>query len=126
MYILSQLSMSLRLDSITDSHPSLAGLIPIIKGVLAVLISVGIYRVLASLLIVFARRWRGVKRLLLGANYLDGTWIGKFQTDDSLTIYTVEHFEQDLSSLHISGRGFYQSGEIHSQWNSLPQATDDD
>ena len=77
----------------------------------ALLLSVGIYKLLATMLLGFARKLKFVKRHLLGASYVNGTWIGKFKASDSSIVYTVEHFEQTLSSLKVRGQAFRASGE---------------
>lgn len=91
----------------------------------ALLLSVGIYKLLAGILLGFARKLKFVKRHLLGASYVNGTWIGKFKGSDSSIVYTVEHFEQTLSSLKIRGQAFRESGESYAQWTSESETIDE-
>jgi len=96
-----------------------------LKPMCALLLSVGVYKFLATVLLGFARKTKLVKRHLLGASYLNGTWIGKFKTADSSTVYTVEHFEQTISSLKVRGQAFRDSGESYAQWNSASETIDE-
>jgi len=89
------------------------------------LLSLGIYKFLAIVLLGFSRRLKFVKRHLLGASYVNGTWVGKFKTADSSFAYTVEHFEQTLSSLKVRGQAFRESGESYAQWNSESETIDE-
>jgi hypothetical protein len=102
-----------------------SGILPYLKPAGALLLSVGVYKFLATLLLSMSRKWKFIKRHLLGANYLNGTWVGKFRTFDSSWIYTVEHFEQTLSSLKIRGQGFTADGESYAYWNSLSETIDE-
>lgn len=65
-----------------------------------------------------------MKRLLLGASYMNGTWIGKFQGANG-AIYTVEHFEQGISSLKIRGQAFHANGSSYAYWNSVSETVDE-
>jgi hypothetical protein len=94
----------------------------LLKPVVSLLSAVGIYKFLASLLLGTARSWKWVKRLLLGASYLNGTWTGRFQASNDETIYTVEHFEQTLSSLKIRGQAYHADGSSYAYWNSISEA----
>jgi hypothetical protein len=96
-----------------------------LKPVGALLLSIGVYKLLATTLLGFARKLQFVKRHLLGANYLNGTWVGKFEASDSSIVYTVEHFEQTLSSLKVRGQAFRESGESYAQWNSTSETIDE-
>lgn len=98
---------------------------PYLKPISAIVLSAGLYKLFASLLLSSFRRFLWVKRFILGANYLNGTWIGKFRLGDSSTVFTVEHFEQTLSSLVIRGQAFYTSGESYAQWHSVSVSLDE-
>lgn len=86
--------------------------------------AVGIYKMLASLVLSLAKRWNWVKRWLLGAHYLGGTWVGSFKSASGETIRTVEHFEQSLSTLKIRGQAFNEHGESYALWNSVSENID--
>lgn len=94
----------------------------ILKPAVAMLASVGVYRILAGLILQAASRWRWVKRFLLGASYMNGTWVGKFLSSSNGAIHTVEHFEQTLSSLKIRGQGFDVRGSSYAYWHSVSEA----
>jgi hypothetical protein len=96
-----------------------------LKPLGTLLLSIGVYKFLATLLLGFARRLKSVKRHLLGASYVNGTWVGKFKASDSSFVYTVEHFEQTLSSLKVRGQAFRESGESYAQWNSESETIDE-
>ena len=94
------------------------------QPVAALLLSVGVYKLLASILLSTSRKFKIVKRHLLGANYVNGTWYGKFRLADESFVHTVEHFEQTLSSLKIRGQGFRSSGKSYAQWTSVSETID--
>lgn len=96
-----------------------------LKPAVSLLASVGIYKLFAGLLLTTAKRWKWVKRFLLGASYVNGTWIGKFQTASGETIHTVEHFEQTISSLKIRGQAYNSSGSSYAYWNSVSETIDE-
>jgi hypothetical protein len=96
-----------------------------LKPLGSLLLSIGVYKFLATVLLGFARKLKIVKRHLLGARYVNGTWIGKFQNSGNLVVYTVEHFEQSLSSLKVRGQGYLESGESYAQWNSEAETIDE-
>jgi len=101
-----------------------AAIAPYLNPIATILLSVGTYKLLATMLLGTARKVAFVKRHLLGASYLNGTWIGKFSTADASLIYTVEHFEQTLSSLKIRGKAYTQEDKLYAQWNSLAETID--
>lgn len=115
-FAIQKLLPLLQLDPNVDSYLKPAG---------TLLLSVGVYKFLATSLLGLARKMKFVKRHLLGASYLNGTWIGKFKAADSSVVYTVEHFEQTLSSLKIRGQAFRASGESYAQWNSESETIDE-
>ncbi|RZF30125.1 hypothetical protein EVC45_08925 [Paraburkholderia sp. UYCP14C] len=97
----------------------------LIKPGVTLLSAVGIYKSLASALVKITKKWRWVKRKLLGPSYVNGTWIGKFEASDGEPIYTVEHFEQSLSSLKIRGQAFHADGRSYAHWKSIAETIDE-
>lgn len=95
-----------------------------LKPLGTLLLSIGIYKLLATLLLASSRKIKFVKRHLLGPSYLNGTWVGKFRTSESSIVYSVEHFEQTLSSLKIRGQAFSVADESYAYWNSLSETID--
>jgi hypothetical protein len=98
---------------------------PYLKPIGALLLSTGFYKLISSVLAGFARKLKFVKRHLLGASYVNGTWAGKFTASDASTIYTIEHFEQTLFSLKVRGQAFRDSGESYAQWTSESETIDE-
>lgn len=96
-----------------------------VTPVAALLLAVGIYKAIASALLGITRRWKFVKRWMLGASYVNGTWVGKFSAEDGSLVYTVEHFEQDLSGLQIRGQGQCADGTWYANWVSEAAAIDE-
>lgn len=90
----------------------------------ALLLSLGIYKALATTLLGTARTLKFVKRHLLGPSYVNGTWIGEFTKSDGSKVVTVEHFEQTLSSLKIRGRAYEPSGS-YAHWQSVAETIDE-
>lgn len=102
-----------------------SGIGPYVEPVGALLLSLGIYKLFAVILLGFTRKLGFVKRHILGASYVNGTWIGKFTSSDESIIYTVEHFEQTLSSLKVRGQAFRVSGASYAQWTSQSETIDE-
>ncbi len=117
--------MFLAIQHLTPLLGSPSESLTLLAPVGGLLVSVGVYKLLATLLQAAARRIKLVKRHLLGANYLNGTWVGRFRTRDGEPIYTVEHFEQTLSSLQVRGQAFRESGESYAYWNSTSETIDE-
>lgn len=115
-FAIQKLLPLLQLDSNVDSF---------LKPIGTLFLSIGVYKLLATSLLGVARKMKFVKRHLLGASYLNGTWVGKFTSADSSVVYTVEHFEQTLSSLKVRGQAFRDSGQSYAQWNSESETIDE-
>jgi hypothetical protein len=92
---------------------------------LTALTSVGAYSGVASLLGLFITNSRRIRGILLGSRYIEGTWIGKFQKDDGVPIFTVEHFEQTLGTLMIRGAAYFESGKRYAKWDSIAEKIDE-
>ena len=80
------------------------------------LISLGIYRFLTLFLLNIFRKSKWFKKYILGAYYLEGTWVGFFIGNENRIRYFVETFEQDLNSLVIRGKSFKDEGAYHGSW----------
>ncbi|MBA1419620.1 MAG: hypothetical protein FAF03_01840 [Epsilonproteobacteria bacterium] len=83
-----------------------------------------VYQTLSKSLLVLARNFNWLKKHLLGVQYLNGTWVGKFTVANDEPIFTVETFEQTLSALHISGEAFDMKGSTYAQWESVAVSID--
>lgn len=97
----------------------------ILLPVLGLLMSAGIYKLLAMILLDAIKRVRLVKKYYLGASYLRGTWVGRFTADNNSVVLTVEQFEQTLLSTKIHGEARDSSGQTYAQWNSVAEAIDE-
>ena len=93
-----------------------------VQPIIAILSTAGIYGTLSSILMTLSRNVEWFKKHLLGAGYLNGTWIGKFTIDNDETIFTVETFEQTISSLKIRGHAFHENGKTFAQWESVAES----
>ncbi len=54
--------------------------------------------------------------MILGASYMEGTWVGFFIGHDETPRFFIETFEQSISDLIIRGKAFKESGEYHGSW----------
>jgi hypothetical protein len=115
-FVIQHVLPLLKLDPNSDSY---------LKPLGTLLLSVGVYKLLATILLSSTRKLKFVKRHLLGASYVNGTWIGKFRASDASVVYTVEHFEQTLSSLKVRGQAFRGSGDSYAQWTSESETIDE-
>jgi hypothetical protein len=86
--------------------------------------TVGCYLLLARILRVFFDRLRLARKLLLGAEYVEGTWIGCFTTPTGEKKYTIEHFEQTLDGVVIRGEALTPNGVQYAQWVSIAVSID--
>jgi hypothetical protein len=91
----------------------------VITPFIGIILSLGVYRLMASVLLSFAKNWNWLKRHLLGPSYINGTWVGKYRLFDGSVARTVEHFEQNVGSLQIRGTAYLSNGAIHAQWSSV-------
>lgn len=85
---------------------------------LAGLISLGLYRFLATVSLSLFRNIPLVKKFILGPKYMEGTWIGFFVGHENKIRHLVETFEQDLSELVIRGTVYKDDGSYHCSYVS--------
>ena len=85
---------------IQHGAPVVSGLDPTFARYLAplaaLLLSVGIYKTLASSLLKITRRWKFIKRWMLGASYINGTWVGKFSAEHGAVVLRKQLTNRDL------------------------------
>lgn len=93
-----------------------------LEFIITALTTGGIYVSLSHVLLKYSRNINWFKKHLLGARYLNGTWIGKFTVAKDETILTVEKFEQTLSTLKIKGYAFDSKGKTYAQWESVAES----
>ena len=93
------------------------------KLALAALATFGAYKLLAALLIQSIDRLPGVKSIIFGPSFVEGTWIGQFH-DNNQPKWTVEHFEQSLNGIVIRGYAQNQDGTPYASWTSTAASVD--
>ena len=124
MYI-AGFTVSIMYIIITKGIPLLNGLefgSEYIKPIVTFVSAVAIYDTLYKVLIVLSRNLNWLNKHLLGARYLNGTWIGKFTIENNEPIFSVEIFEQTISSLKIRGYAFHENGKTFAQWVSTSES----
>jgi hypothetical protein len=97
---------------------------PVLGLIGGFLLSAGAYSLLSIALRWLMERSHFVRALVLGPSYMHGTWIGWFRGHSGDLRYMVEHFNQDLDSLVITGHSFHADGSDHGHWNSDAVALD--
>ncbi|MFC1596177.1 hypothetical protein ACFL4D_02715 [Candidatus Margulisiibacteriota bacterium] len=91
---------------------------PFWSVIAACLISLGIYRTLATLLLEVFRNISFIKKWILGPYFMEGTWVGFFVGHNNKIRLFCEIFEQDLSDLVVKGKAFKEDGSYYGYWNS--------
>lgn len=87
---------------------------PISSVIVASIFTLGVYRLVNMIFLVIFREVKCIKKLILGASYMEGTWVGFFVGHQNNIRYLVETFEQDLSLLKIRGRVYKNDFTYHS------------
>jgi len=95
----------------------------LIELALTAFATVGVYKLLAALLISFSDRVPFLKRFIFGPVYMEGTWIGRFDTPTGQK-FTVEHFEQKLNGIVIRGWASNENGSRYAEWTSIAASVD--
>jgi hypothetical protein len=119
--LLASTTVSIMFFVIVALAPILRGAsdyVPFLGVVAGFLVSAGTYRILAIVLRWMMGRSHRVRALVLGPSYMYGTWIGWFRGHSGELRLMVEHFNQDLDSLVITGHSFHLDGSDHGQWHS--------
>lgn len=80
--------------------------------------SLGTYRIILKILETVFLRIHFIKKIILGASYLDGIWIGAYIGDDLKPRYYKECFEQDFNGLIIRGSCYHENFAYKGQWVS--------
>ena len=97
---------------------------PYLKIISTTLISLGLYRFVASLLLLLFKKARIVRKFFLGPKYLEGTWVGFYIGLNGQVKYIVERFEQDFETLRIRGTAYNDQKKFHTSWISFPANVD--
>jgi hypothetical protein len=93
-------------------------LVAVIGWLVALMASVGTYRSMAALIAKILRNNPWLKRLVLGAQYVHGTWVGFYMDPDQNLRLIVEYHQQDLSSLVVRGSAHSRDGKEQARWTS--------
>lgn len=92
----------------------------LLKIILGGLISLGLYRLIATFIIYLTKKSSFIKQKLLGTYYLEGTWVGFYIGVDGKERFIIERFEQDIDSLVIRGKSFNENSMFHATWTATP------
>ncbi|MCW3085413.1 MAG: hypothetical protein JWP12_2779 [Bacteroidetes bacterium] len=97
---------------------------PYLKVISTTLLSLGLYRFVATICLLLFRRLRFVRKFFLGPKYLEGTWVGFYIGLKGNVRYIVERFEQDFETLIVRGKSFNEQKGFHTSWISFPANID--
>lgn len=87
-----------------------------VKIVLGALISLGLYRLIATGLIYLVKTSTAVKKLFLGTYFMEGTWVGFYIGQSGSPRFIIERFEQEIDTLTIRGKSYNEASEYHNEW----------
>lgn len=91
---------------------------PIIIAVVGVVVSLGLYRIIANFIILLIQESTWIKKKFLGPQFMEGTWVGFYIGPSGNQRYLIERFEQEIDSLVIRGKSFDENLNYHSTWTS--------
>lgn len=97
---------------------------PIVSVLIAGIFSLGVYRLINTIFLTVFRNVKCVKKFMLGASYMEGTWVGFFVGHDNNIRYLVETFEQDLSFLKVRGKIYRNDFSYHASHVSTDATLD--
>jgi hypothetical protein len=97
---------------------------PVTSVLVAGVFSLGIYRLINTIFLTIFRNVQCVKKFILGASYMEGTWVGFFVGHDNNIRYLVETFEQDLSLLKVRGKVYRNDFSYHASHVSTDATID--
>ncbi len=88
------------------------------KAVIAILVSLGTYQTILSVLKFSFLRIRIIKKFIFGASYLEGIWVGFFIGDLGKERFFIETYEQDFERITIRGDGYREDEGYFGSWIS--------
>ncbi|MBE5872928.1 MAG: hypothetical protein E7287_00820 [Lachnospiraceae bacterium] len=91
----------------------------LVANVIAILSSLGFYRLLTSILKGMFEKMRFVRKMLLGDRYLEGTWVGFYISEMKEVRYLYETYEQSLDDVLICGHSYKEDKTMHGKWTAL-------
>ncbi len=86
--------------------------------------SIGFYRAIFKIMNIVVSKSLWVKKIIFGAYFFEGTWVGFFIGGDKLPKYFYEIHEQTLDGYVILGKVFNNDGTVHGVWKALDPAID--
>lgn len=97
---------------------------PYLKIISTTLLSLGLYRFVATILLWLFKRIRFIRKFFLGPQYLEGTWVGFYIGLSGHVRFIVERFEQDFETLIVRGTSYNNQKKFHTSWISFPANID--
>jgi len=91
---------------------------PLLAALFGGIVSLGVYRLLLTIIESLLSRIEFIKKLILYKSYLEGTWVGCYVGSDDTPVYFIEVFEQTFDTLFIRGRCFFDNNAKKGQWIS--------
>lgn len=104
---------------ISKISPDFFGKNWLITNVVAILSSLGFYRLLTSVMKRLFIEIRFIKKIVLGDSYLEGTWVGFYISETREVRYLYETYEQSLEDVLISGYSYKKDKAMHGKWTAL-------
>jgi hypothetical protein len=88
------------------------------KVPLIALTSIGVYKLFMVIFKWLILKIRFLKKIVFGAYYFEGVWVGFFVGKQGKVSYYVETFEQDFDGIIIRGKGFRETEGYFGSWIS--------
>jgi hypothetical protein len=88
------------------------------KIIIGGLISLGIYRLIATFIVYLTTKSRWIKKKFLGQYYLEGTWVGFYIGVSGHERFLIERFEQGIDTLVIRGMSYNEQFQYQSTWTA--------
>lgn len=107
---------------------ALIKLLPLVEGYPelkfsgTVILSVALYRLIASGIYFVLGRSLWLRKKALGEEFIEGTWVGRIRRDP--IEYTVEEYRYKNGVIEIEGRSFLENKTPRSHWNSTAVGLD--
>jgi hypothetical protein len=85
--------------------------------------SIGVYRLISSLLYDAFQGSLLLRKLILGKDFLEGTWVG-FYKRNGVNRFTIDFFDQESGELTISGKELCDNGKTMAWWETYTTGVD--
>lgn len=89
-----------------------------LKLITTTLMTFGVYKLVVLTCYGIMRKYKIVKKFILGPYYLDGIWVGYYIGASNNVRYIIENYEQEIDSLVIRGKSFNENLNYHSTWTT--------